>query len=361
MAKVCLLMMVKNEAKVLRRCLEAALPFVDGLFICDTGSSDGTIELAQELAKKAHKPFGFSEATFENYAQGRNEAFRTGRLWAKDFDYFLLCDPDMQVVCRERPFADVTEHAYYIETRSGDLRYSNICLVKIDRGYKFVGFSHELLQVPHPVPKLMTIHFKDWADGANRPDKLVRDIRLMTEDLKLDPSNARNWFYLGQTYQEAGEYLKAIDAYHKRLALGGFEEECYMSLYRIAHCCLRLNQWEAFVGFCWQAFERRPIRLEPLYSIAHYARQRNHFQIALAALDAALGINEIHNDTMFIEMSAYSYGIPEELSLCGYRSSKPQMRQAGARACRHLLDTNTYPSEVRERAKETALHYGLKI
>ncbi len=39
---LCLCLMVKNEARVIERCLELVRPLVDTWVISDTGSTDGT-------------------------------------------------------------------------------------------------------------------------------------------------------------------------------------------------------------------------------------------------------------------------------------------------------------------------------
>jgi len=42
---ICLVMIVKNEAHVIRRCLESVRPLIDTWLIIDTGSTDGTQRL----------------------------------------------------------------------------------------------------------------------------------------------------------------------------------------------------------------------------------------------------------------------------------------------------------------------------
>lgn len=39
---ICLTMIVKDEAAVIERCLESALPLIDRYLIVDTGSTDNT-------------------------------------------------------------------------------------------------------------------------------------------------------------------------------------------------------------------------------------------------------------------------------------------------------------------------------
>lgn len=58
-------MIVKNEAETLEQNLQTARPFVDEMVIADTGSEDGTKEIAQEYADKFLEfewPDNFSEA-----------------------------------------------------------------------------------------------------------------------------------------------------------------------------------------------------------------------------------------------------------------------------------------------------------
>ena len=45
--KLYLNMIVKNESRIIIRLLRSILPIIDGYCICDTGSTDNTIELIE--------------------------------------------------------------------------------------------------------------------------------------------------------------------------------------------------------------------------------------------------------------------------------------------------------------------------
>ena len=45
--KLSLTMIVKNESRCIVPCLKAVLPYVDMVVICDTGSTDGTLEMCK--------------------------------------------------------------------------------------------------------------------------------------------------------------------------------------------------------------------------------------------------------------------------------------------------------------------------
>ena len=51
MITISLCMIVKNEEKVLARCLDSIADLMDEIIIVDTGSSDNT----KEIAKKIHR------------------------------------------------------------------------------------------------------------------------------------------------------------------------------------------------------------------------------------------------------------------------------------------------------------------
>ena len=48
---ICLNMIVKNETQIIQRLLESVLPIIDCYLICDTGSTDNTIELIDNFVR----------------------------------------------------------------------------------------------------------------------------------------------------------------------------------------------------------------------------------------------------------------------------------------------------------------------
>ena len=76
MITISLCMIVKNEEKILRRCLDSVADLVDEIVIVDTGSQDETKRIAAEYTKfvydfqwvddfSAARNFAFSKATQE--------------------------------------------------------------------------------------------------------------------------------------------------------------------------------------------------------------------------------------------------------------------------------------------------------
>ena len=71
--KLSLTMIIKNESRCIERCLKAIIPYVDMVVLCDTGSTDGTLEIckAWEDRKFFHV---FSIPWEKEFLKARNHA-----------------------------------------------------------------------------------------------------------------------------------------------------------------------------------------------------------------------------------------------------------------------------------------------
>src|SRR4051812_4413186 len=94
-------MVVRNEAAVIARCLDAALPHVDGFVICDTGSSDDTVAIIHETAAR-HGTLGeVVHHQWRDFGHNRTAAAEETRAWVArqgwpdDATCMLLLDADM--------------------------------------------------------------------------------------------------------------------------------------------------------------------------------------------------------------------------------------------------------------------------
>lgn len=70
MATISLCMIVKNEEKILGRCLDSICDLMDEIIIVDTGSTDRTREIAKRYTKKV-----YSFAWVDDFSAARNFAF----------------------------------------------------------------------------------------------------------------------------------------------------------------------------------------------------------------------------------------------------------------------------------------------
>lgn len=84
MITISLCMIVKNEARVLARCLDSLSDLVDEIIIVDTGSTDETVSVARRYTKQVY-PFAWTD----DFSAARNFAFSHAKM-----DYIYSADAD---------------------------------------------------------------------------------------------------------------------------------------------------------------------------------------------------------------------------------------------------------------------------
>ncbi|WP_251093350.1 hypothetical protein [Streptomyces sp. Caat 7-52] len=65
--------------------------------------------------------------------------------------------------------------------------------------------------------------------GGDQRTKCLRDAAVLEDGLVKEPDNPRYVFYLAQSWRDADEPAKALAAYDRRAAMGGFAEEAFSS------------------------------------------------------------------------------------------------------------------------------------
>jgi len=344
---------VRNEAANLPRMLASVARYITGAAILDTGSTDDTIEIVRDFLNALNIPVVVGHAPFVNFSQARNAALDLATAASSlRGEYLLLVDADMELIAKhDDVFDGLTAPAYAMIQRSGTISYWNPRLVRRDAHARYVGVTHEYLDIP--TERLGTAWFQDHCSGSNRVNKLERDIKLLREDLKRDPENPRSWFYLAQSYKDQGDKMRAAGAYAKRAQMGGWEEEAWFAAVEAGR--LSLPDTKPLQ----MAFNRRPHRVEPLYALASHHRHRG--ENALAAVYAATGLELPYpdGDELFVDTYAIETGLKEELSIAGFYV--PQYRDRGRQACEDLALRRDVPEHVRTTARNNQFFYLQKL
>ena len=214
------------------------------------------------------------------------------------YDYLLLADADMELVVEDSEFRARLEAPGYrlIQRPASGLTYWNTRLVRRDAGARYHGVTHEYLDVPGGVKELQGVWYKDHASGANRKDKFERDIRLLSAALEKEPGSHRYWFYLAQSYRDAGRTAEAAEAYAKRAAMGGWDEEAWYARLQEARCLRQMGDEGGFVRQALVAFNQRPQRAEPLYDLARFYRERGMNAASMVFAEQGLAMKRPDQD-----------------------------------------------------------------
>jgi glycosyltransferase involved in cell wall biosynthesis len=315
---VALCMIVKNEAHVLARCLASVRPLLSSWVIVDTGSTDGTQELARECLRGI--PGEVHERPWKDFGHNRTEAIELARGKA---DYLLVIDADDVLVLPEGfTMPELTLDSYKIRVQDAGTHYLRTHFFRSDLGYHYTGVLHELLTPSgqRTEGRLDGIVYQRRQDGARSadPNKYRKDAAILEAALAAEPGNARYAFYLAQSWRDAGELAKACAAYVGRSKMPGFEEEGWYSLVQLGRLQARMGQSdEAVTNTYLRAFERRPTRAEPLCYLATCLRERGRI---LAALPFARIASEIvrPDDILFIDATVYAWRSKDELAVALY-------------------------------------------
>jgi glycosyltransferase involved in cell wall biosynthesis len=359
-SSICLNMIVRNESALIERCLAAAAAHIDCYVICDTGSTDDTVEKIRTFFAARNIPGVIAHTTFQDFEQARNFALDAARDSDLEFDYLLLCDADMELVVERPAFREeLAGVPYLVAQRSavGDLLYQNLRLVPRHCPARYRGVTHEYLDVtPASRVGFDGIWFRDHAAGANRTDKFDRDITLLTQGLKTEPDNERYVFYLANTYFDAGQPAEAMTWYQKRVQMGGWAEEIFYSSYRIGGCLERLGRDAEMIAQYLQTYQRFPHRAEPLHALAQFYQRRSENQLAFLFADACLRVPPPSDGALFVEAQVYDWRLTDIVAVSLYWMGHPG---EAATLNRRLLEI--VPEDTRSRIQtnlevcETAL------
>ena len=354
---LCLNMIVKNEMANLERCLSSVADHIDCWVIGDTGSSDGTQDFIRSFFAARNIPGELHSFPFHNFEQARNAGLDCAYASRIVYDYLLFDDADMELVVEDRDFRNkLTAPCYTVLQRSG-ISYWNTRLVRRSVGARYRGVTHEYVDIPGGGgQQLHGIWYKDHASGSNRADKFERDIRLLKEGLKKQPESTRYWFYLAQSYRDAGQTEKAAETYAKRAAMGGWDEEAWYARLQQARCLRKLGDEGGFVREALAAFNQRPQRAEPLHDLAKYYREKGSNDASVLFAEFGLAI-ERPNDILFLEDFVYTVGLKEEYSIVANYSRDPVRKNRGRAACNWLALSRTAPEVTRNQARSNLFFY----
>jgi len=209
--KLAACLIVRNECPRLCRCLNSLAGIVDEIVVLDTGSDDGTPELAQQLgAIVARAPWT------HDFSAARNQA-----LALTDADWILWIDADEALevlnpgrVRKALLNPDVGGYVVPIHNLAGDhaapdiLVHHTVRLFRRDPAIQFEGRVHEQIapsigRTGFRIAPLAGIQIRHWgylnllSDPSTR---IERNLVMLQAELNARPNDAYTWFHLAGVY-----------------------------------------------------------------------------------------------------------------------------------------------------------------
>jgi glycosyltransferase involved in cell wall biosynthesis len=328
-------MIVRDEEKLLGRCLESFQGAWDELIVIDTGSKDRTEEIARGKGAQVKR---FTGCLGED---GRMRDFALARNYGVDLAkgaYILWMDADDVLqpggALRLRAAAARGVPALQVTIRWNRDSWLQTRLFRNLPHNRFVGRIHEYPKVAGKTEKDREIVVQHLPDKTGKEGSTERNLRLLEIEVRDDPANLRALFHLGNALRLSKRFDEAILRYTQYLAVGStFHSEKYMCAQYLATCYFLQGKWREAIDAGWRA-----LRIDPRYAETHcliadcygelreYAYSRQWYRSALACAapppDAVL----------FVDVTKYGEYPRRGIEICdqklGEKQSSPQAAAA---------------------------------
>lgn len=217
----------KNEEKFLARCLDSIKPIAHQIVLVDTGSTDGTVKLAEERGAEIHH-FTWND----DFSDARNEALKhaTG-------DWILVLDADEELPAAEHSKlqADMREKGimgYRLPLLNHGAESEGVCYVpRLFRnapGLFFFGRVHEQIfpsilarcsewGLETKLGSATLMHYGYTAEVTQSRQKVERNLRLLRQAVLEWPDEPNVLMNLGLELVRSGELDEGLSYYRQAL------------------------------------------------------------------------------------------------------------------------------------------------
>ena len=333
---ICLTMIVRDEAHIVNEVLDATAPYIDYWVVVDTGSTDGTQDVIRGHMEQLAIPGELHERPWRDFGYNRSEALTLAQGRA---DYLWMMDADDTVI-GVPPFRGLTADCYAMRIRVGSVRLWRRQLFRDGVPWYYKGVLHEYAQCDEPFTEDNLdgdyhIHGRSMGARSQDPHKYAKDAAVLLAHVREDPDDEKSVFYLAQSYYDGGDFENARDWYARRAEMGGWEEESFYSLLRVADCLWELEApWPEVEDAYARAWAYRPTRAEPLYGLAHRLRLSERYEMGYLFARQAAAVPRPLADRLRADNDIYTWRALDEQAVC---ASWIGRQRESFELCRRLL------------------------
>ena len=319
--KMCLNMIVKNEAHIITETLTNILKYIDYWVISDTGSTDGTQDIIKTFFKEKGIDGELVEHEWTNFGHNRTLAFQAAY---NKSEYVWVIDADDLIVGDLEIPKNMEMDMYLLKYGGTNLCYPRAQIFNNRLKWEYKGVLHEFSRcVNKEKPTSLQIsgnYFIDsrrLGDRNKDPQKYLKDANVLINAIenKIDPELVgRYTFYAGQSFRDCNDLENCIKYYRKRTEMKGWPEEIYVSYMEMGNAMIRLNYPKKdIVDAYMNGFKTLPLRAECLFFLSNYYMQNKDVENAYKTCKIASKIQNPTNLLLFIKTDIHIYKCKELL------------------------------------------------
>jgi len=322
---------VKNEERVIERCLTWASKLGDEVVIVDSGSTDNSKELAKKFPKvKLFDSEFFNKDThysdFE-FGKAKNEALNrcTGSwiFWADADD--VIDDANIDKI-KEIAENEKRVCIYTFKVIHGDLRFDHCRLLRNGHGILFdeSHACHEFLNANgNPVFLRQDIEIQHLP-GPKVVSSQDRNLAILEKDYFVRKrEDSRTLFYLANAYRDSGYLLKAVEFYDKYLAVSELPEERFFARYHKGQCLFREGRIDEGRSEVLRALGEDYRFAEAFCFLGDVEMSKANWEQAILWFKLALGTPFPMDAKLFVSKSSYSQYPTSKIGECMARLGEP--------------------------------------
>ena len=294
-------MIVKNEEKVLARCLECVKQFADEIVIVDTGSVDNTKEIATKFTDKV-----YDFEWCDDFSKARNFAFSLATC-----DYIMWLDADDVIEFREiekinqlklNMVADTYMLKYatsFDEMGKPNFVFERERILRRGKRAMWQGFVHEAIVPFGKIEHLdITIQHRKIATHYTK-----RNLNLFRKALKRGVKfNAREQYYYARELFYWGYYKKCKNQLNKFFKMRyKFLPNTIDAILTMSKCCEKLKDLESAKKWLYEGLNIMP-NAEIVCELARFYQNEGKIETAIYFYQSALNIPKPTLQGLFVRM-----------------------------------------------------------
>lgn len=323
MATISLCMIVKNEEKVLARCLNSVKEAMDEIILVDTGSEDQTKEIARSFTEHV-----YDFAWCGDFSAARNFSFSKAtqdyQMWLDADDIIPPQELEKLILLKNAldPEIDIVMMKYIVQTdASGNpvLTSTRERLLKRSKGYCWQDPIHEFINLYGNISysDIAILHQKD-----PKPGDITRNIKvyenLEAQQVAFTP---RQLYYYARELKDHLQYEKSIHYFNRFLDTGcGWLEDNIAACYNMALCYRALGDDKNVLASLVKSFYYDSPRAEICSELGYYFKKQQLYKQAVDWFEIALGLKKGEHSG-FLLHDYWGYIPHMELCVCYYQLS----------------------------------------